>query len=709
MKKIINIFPILILIIVTFLTISLEDMKEKQLYKDFKGYDVTAFVIPENTDVIKNEDIDKIFNSAKKNHVILVKTSYNKQNNSIDKYVTTNDIYTLYGKQLDINKNGVNNKIGITTYKQQNTVYYEDFLNNDRYSFYSVDLMKEKGVYRYGAYLMYYQNEIDYLNFLKSAEEILKVSKDMMQSEFFGQFDEPIEIFNTTIIFCFGFFSLFYFVLVLFLFYRNAKLFGILSLLGFSNGSILKNILKRYILTIILGILLLFALCLISLPNMKFYMLIRLTSVYIIIFVASIIISYLALRLLQKFFCLSNVIKKQSIVQKISDLCLICKFVLVSCMMLITVNYLPLVKELIRDSNNLNNNKILMDYAVFPRIRLENSEYDDYDKYLTFYNELEKQNIDYIYVNFGEYLQKDKNIIESYNLSELNGTKFRLASVNLKYLNLYNMEYFSKDGKLINITENKKEFYLLPISKKDYTDKLHNNIKDKYKRYGIDQDVFIYYYKNRLFDTFDSQEGVHVVDSPIFRVVSIHNPFTYFENSYGIDVAGTGMSTALKFNISKTEQFYRDELYRYIKKSGLENVLTEENFVRYKDFYNELTTRINHTNTIFISAISLCFLIYLFMLFQTFVLFIDARKNEILVKSLLGFNKKDIFSNVILWNVGATLLPICFICTYLMTKGEDALSIIAVCGIFLIIDLIVILIIANIIKINRVYAGLKGE
>lgn len=707
MKKIINLFPVLILIIVTVLIVSLEDKKEKEIYKNINGYNLSSFIIPENIETITHKDIDKVLNSARENNIILIKIILNKNNNSIDNYVNVNDIYHLYSKQLNLKK--IDNQNSITTYKQKDSLYYPDFLNNNRYSFYSADLMKENGVYPYGLYSIYYQSESDYLKFIKEAEIILKAPRQALYSEHFSQLKEPTELFDIAIIFSVGFFSLFYFILVIFLFYRKAKEIGILILLGFSNKDILKNILKKYSLSIIISSLLLVIISILFLPNIKYHIVIRLMTTYLVIFLLSIFMSYLALLFLHKYFSLSNILKKQSIIYRISNLCLICKFIISFIMIIMTITYLPMVKEVTDMTTILKNNQILMDYAVFPIMGVENSEYDDYDKFLKFYQELKKENIDYIYVHFNDYIATDKETIDYYKEAEANGKVFRLADVDVNYLNLYDLEYFDFDNKKVNIKDIKQEFYLLPTSKKGYTDRLYNNIKKKYEQYNFTDDILIYYYHDYLFNTFDAKYGISVVASPIFRVVSTNNPFTYFENSYGLNVAGVGMNTAVKFNVANNPHFYQQKLLKIIKKVGLEKVLDEDVFVRYQDYYSDLNTKIHNANTIFLSALSISLMIYIFVLFQTFILFIDARKNEILVKSLMGFNRRNIFENVILWNIAAILFPICCIISYLIaSKTNDLLMMIGVCAIFLSIDLIILLIITKNIKLTKVYTELKG-
>ncbi len=709
MKKIIKVFPILILIVISILTVILEDMKEKELYRNVSGYHNTNFIIPENEEDITNEDIDKVIESAKSHNVVLIRVTYDDDNRSVDQYISSEDIFTLYRNQLNLKLKNTDSLLGITTYKDESTLYYPDFLNNDKYSFYPINMMKDRGIYRFGSYVAYYQNEEDYFKFKDEAKDILNVPMESLYNEYAGQHGEPFFFYNMVTVFCIAFFALFYFVLTVFLFYRDSKKTGILTLLGFDNIGILKNNLRNFSIRIVIASLILFILSLLFLPNIKLSILIKLIEIDVFILVLSIVLSYLALLFLQKYFSLSNILKKQSVVHKISNLCLICKFVMMSCMILLTIYFVPLIQESLHASRGLKDNKVLMDYAVFPRYRVENGEHNDYDKYLKLYQEILDSDIEHIYASFSDYSRKDKKFNEEANLSELSGKSYRIASVDKNYLNLYSVVCYDSNGNVIDPKNIDQEFYLLPMSKKDYRDGLKSYIEKRYEHNNINENVLIYYYENRLLDTFDSQDGDKTVDSPIIRVIHKNNPYTYIQNSYGLSIAGIGMNTALKFNVSGNDHVYQ-QLLPCIKKAGLEDVLVEENFVKYKDYYNEVMTRVHNSNMIFISGISFCLCVYVFIIFQTFSLFVDARKKEILVKSILGFNRKDIFKSVILWNIGATFIPIsCALAYSITSRSNHLILILCACAIFFVLDLIILFIITGTMKLTKMYTELKGE
>lgn len=714
MKKLVNIFPIFVLIILNFLIITIEDMKERELYKKIDGYQSIGFVIPENVEHITNHEIDKLFDLAKQTQVVLVKTTYNEEQDSIEKYVSSDDVYGLFQQQFHFDDVNTNHYQSISTQKEEGSAYYLDLLNNDRYSFYPISSMKEKEVYPYGSYLLYYPNESSYLTFIKQAKQILQVEPELLASAYLGQLQEPIFIFQIGILFCIGFFILFYFLLTVFVFYKNTKSIGIFMLLGFSNQDILKKMVRkniRYLLSI--TVILLFV-SLFVLPNLKYQVLYNLIKMDLLIVVSTILLSYLALLFLQKFYTLSNILKKESLIKNISNLCLFSKCVMVGCMILIVVNCIPLIHETMMSTKTLKENELLMNYAVFPRLNVENGEYSNYNSYLEFYKSLQSHNIDHIYVSYGPYLEKDKETIENFENLEKNGDMYRIASVDLNYLNLYSLSCYTAEDTLVDIRDMEQEFYLLPKSKKNYQTAFRKKMQERYEQYHISYPVQVYYYDDQVFDTYDSQKGVQKVNSPIFRVVDKENPYTYFENSYGLDVAGTGMNTALKFLVNQTSGYYQTKLLPCIIEVGLSNALTEDNFVKYKDYYNELNVKVYTANIMLVGVLLTCFIIYFIMLFQTFVLYIDARKSKILAMSFMGFHRKEIFRSTILWNIGGTCIPISGICAYFATNTselylETLLFVICISIIFVFIEILILSIVTKSIRFTSIYTKLKGD
>ncbi|MEG0345474.1 MAG: hypothetical protein RR435_03720 [Erysipelotrichaceae bacterium] len=714
MKKIVRIFPIIVLVILNILIVLTKDMQQKETYKNFESFNMVGFTIPDNTENIKEEQLKLVYTAALSNDVVLIKTVYNENNNSIDSYVVTNNLLDLMSKQLDfdIDDSIIANTKSVATYKKDDpsSYYVRDLLNNDRYAFYKADDMRNNHIYRYGTYSLYYKNEDNCQKFFNEAAYILNTPKEKLYNDFWGHYNGHSEVMFIAILFSFGFFILFYFILVVFLFYRNSKKIGVLLLLGYSKKDVLNIINKKYFVLLTIISVLLCSGSIIILPNTDFRLFISMLFIGVLLIVLTCIVSYLALLFICKYTDLSNILKKQSIVQKVSNACLVVKFIMVIVIILFTLNVFPMLKEAMHSKNILEESKLLMDYAVFPRIKVENTENDDYDKYLKFYKLIDEKRIDHFYVRFDEYLQTDEEIIRNFDDLEKNGQAFRTASVDLNYLDKFELNYFDDKQQPVAIKSIKQEFYLIPQSKKDYEAELRNITEEKYTHYNISNPVLIYYYQDYTFDTYDSVKGVAKVASPIIRVVHEDNPYTYMQKSYGLDIAGTGMNTALKFKITNNENLYQTELLECINEAGLSNVLSEDQFVSYKTYYADEIANSKKMSMLFYGVISIALLIYIALVIQTFVLFIDARKNEILVKSIMGFSRKEIFLPVIGWNIGATMLPISGILAFtLVSNAENLITIALVSTIFLIIDISLILIITKFINLNNVYSQIKGE
>lgn len=712
MKKLIRIFPVFIIVLMSISIIKLNDMQEKQLYKEVQSFDSLGINIPSTTENITDKHINELFDAAIDNNVLLVKTIYNDETNSVDNYITTKDIITLFSDQFEINEYETLKQDAITTYDSNNVnVYYKkDFLNNDRYSFYPTEYMELNNVYKYGTYTLYYQDYEDCNMFFNSAEDILNIPRDELYNEYWGQLKEHTDILFIGMVGAIAFFSLFYFILIIFLFYKESKKIGVLTLLGFNKKDILILMNKKFIFMLFVFGLVLSIGGFVLLPNAKIDLQVSLLIINIVLIVLTVLISYVGLNFIYKYTNLSNILKRQSIVKKITNICLVTKFIVVSFLVLFSISMFPFVQEAKISTNLLKESEELMDYAVFPRLHVENAEYDDSERFLAFYKEVIDQNIDHIYVRFDDYLETDEESINNLENMEKTGTYFRYASVDKNYLDLYNLIYYSEDLTESNIESIDQEFFLLPKSKKTYLSKFKEYISKKYEKYQLNEPVLIFLYDDCSFDTFDCEKGIKNVESPILRVVHKNNPYSYIEKSYGIDVAGTGMNTGLKFNVNNTPDLFNSELKECIKTAGLQNVLLEENFIKYKDYYIDEISNAKKMNSIFLSAICIGLGIYITLIFQTFSLFIEARKNEILVKSILGFSRKDIFFDVIFWNIGVTLLPLIgFLLYSIFSKSLNLTFVVAVLSIFMVLDILLVLLVTHIVKINNVYSMIKGE
>lgn len=705
MKKLLKLFPVGLLLIIFIFVIFIKDTNDKSQYNNFDDFEMIGINLSDSDVLnISLQQIDQIYNLAIDNNVLLVKTLYNKATNSIDNYISTNNIIDLYAEKFNIFNSDKN---AIVTYKNSDSsAYYKpDFLNNHRYGFYSIKELKNRNLYRYGTYSLYYQNEIDKFNFLDQVAKLLNVSQQQIINPNVGKIQVHTDLLYAGLILSTLLCCLFYFVIVLFLFYRDSKKIGVLALLGFDKLKIFKLLNLKSIFLICICSIIIISLASLLLPNVDNQFIISLILINIGIIFLTIFILYLALVLVIKYSNLSDMLKKRNLVKKISRVCFISKFIIISLLFLFVVNIWPLVNESLRLANFLADNNLLLDYAVFPRIRVENADYDDQNKFLNFYKEVIKQNIDHIYVHFNDYLITDKNLSQELAESENNGISFRIASVDKNYLKMYSLKFYDNQFNAFQIDNITQEFYLLPISKKHLYSALKSKIKDRYQNYNLDYEVLVYFYDDIIFDTYDSEKGIKTIESPIIRVIDENYPYTYIQKPHGLSIAGINMNTALKFKVKDYNQ-----LKECIQKVGLENVLTEDNFVSYENYFADKISLSHKTNSIFISGLVVGIIFYLILIIQTFVLYIESMKNNILVKVILGFSKKDIFMDLIFWHIATTIIPIIGYLTYSALSFSNNLLLVVIIGLcFIIIELLILLLISNFIKLNNVYTKIKGE
>ncbi len=714
MKRIIKLFPAFILLLLTILMIIYIDIDEKTNYNEFGEYHLIGFRInPENENIHSNT-IDEVFHLAQEKDVLLVKEIFNETNNSTDLYISTNSLFKLYDSRCRVEKlrEEADNSF-IATFKtddQRQSYYIPDFLDNDRFVFYSVEVMNENDIYRYGDYSLYYKDDSQLESFIHEVSIILNEPQEMLLNYHWGQLSSHIDLLLIAIIVCILFFILFFYLITVFQLYKESKKIGCLLLLGFRKIDITILMIKESIKYLVFSSLCYFLLCALFLSNISFYFIMTLSFLYVCMIMLTLLISYLSILIVCRYTKTSNILKKESLANKISKLLLFSKGIMTGTIILFLLSFIPIIKESYQSTQYLKDTKILMDYAVFPRIDVENQEYNESENYLTLFRSLEDFGIDYIYADFRNYLITDKISLETSERQEIAGETYRTASIDKNYLRKYSVEIFNTENSMINYDILDQEFFLLPYSKKGYYDAFYSYIERRYKRYNFDTEVKVYFYKDCAFHTYDATTGIQSVESPILRVIDKNYKFTYFENFTGLDIAGTGMKTALKINISTGKNQVFSKLEECLKNANLQDVLTKNNFVSYEDFYKDELTRLRKNNAAFILGISLLLIIYITLVTQTFILYMESKMNQVLVKILLGHERKNIFKNIIYLNIGLSFIVIISLMAYDITSGmQDFWIHFAVYLGFLLVDIVVLIMITNLIKLNKVYTKLKGE
>lgn len=386
------------------------------------------------------------------------------------------------------------------------------------------------------------------------------------------------------------------------------------------------------------------------------------------------------------------------------------KALIIPALILFIVALIPVISETQILRNNIKGSQVVDEYAVFSKFNVENGAFDNDQNYLDFYQQVSKSNIQYIYVDFREYVGLSKTEEKDYEESERLGEMYRIASVDLHYLKVNKVEVFDEGGKKINLRED-RVVYLLPLSKQNWSDKFRVKAKLYNEKINIQEDVEIYYYKDRSFDTFDVLHADYTQESPIIRVVNPNIQISYNQSYRGLDIAGTGMSTALKINISKDgKQDTFKNMKTLLRKSDLEQVLKSEHFVSYDEYLNDQNVRWQKINFIFMSGSLIVLLAYSFVVLQTFVLYIHSHIDKVLVKTLLGHSRLVIFREIFLKNLAISLIPIIGIVSYVwLSKAENAWLVSDICLLFIGIEILILFLIVALVKTDKVYELLKGK
>ena len=716
MKKVIKVLPMVTILILSILLVIHEDMSMREKYTNFDQYSLTGVHLDEEVMVDNSTAIDKVYEIAKENEIVLIRNVYNKKTDQNQLYIVSNNLVDFLSENLQLRKTKNNLKNGyVATYDSKDELqsyYIVDFLSNDRYVFFDINAMHENGTYQYGDYSVLYENESNLQLFLEQVSSETGIAKEKLLLENWGQIAVHTEIVVLIINISILFFTLTFLITIIFLLYRQSKKIGCLQLIGFSKIAIMFQIVKEYIYYIIATSIICLLLSSLFLPNISFLLLQKMFVLHMAIILLSIFITYVGLLMIARHTNISNIIKKQSLSKKISNICLLFKTVVICVLLVFIIVVLPDLSMSYELRNNVKGSEITMTYAVFPRFDVDNNAFEDNDNYLKFYQMISGSKIDYIYADFRDYVVNDQESLDNFEEFEKNGNSYRLASVDKNYLKKYDLDIFNESGESVEL-ENidfQNVFYLLPLSKQQDTKAFCLKAKEYNERINLQTDeVIIYYYKNRQFDTYNISNDVYIVDSPILRVINPNILVSYNQNYLGLDIVGSGMSTAFKIDVSKGKQETYKELQGYIDDAHLSEVITADHFVSYSDYLSDQTSRLQRINLVFSAGVFIVLFVYIFTVFQTFALYINSHMDEVLVKTILGFKRKTIFESIVWWNIGASLFPVISILSYgLFNEKVNFISIFIICSIFLLIDLFVLLSIVKFIKLTKINEKLKG-
>lgn len=711
LKKVLKIIPFICILVVSFFLIMIEDQKENVAYYTMQNYNYSPLILNEDVVTLENEDIRKLKQIADENGIILIKQKFDNESNKKMIYYSCDDLSKLLDEKsihyLTLHEEHENTYASTENTNDVNQGYQiYDLLDNNHFYLYKFSSLYNDDSYNYGSYQVYYQDTVTLEKFYQQVANHFDMKYDMLLGNagvLLGNAKEMM----IGMFFCMILLLLLYFSLTLFDLYKKSKKLGCLKLLGFTKLDIMIVLLKKQIGYYVIFSCVLLLVCKFVIPNINSMLIIKLAILHSLLLLISIILFYIALRIVNKTLETSAILKNHSVLIYANRVCQVFKFILVSFLFLFTAYIFPILIENRNEEQMLLKNEEILKYAVFGKIGVENGNHNDSKRYLDFYNLLtEQEDISYLYADFRDYREPYDTQVEMDGLYN--------ATVDQHYLDYVDLCSKDEQGNEILVKPDKMEYFIFPESKREvveyYMDEYEKKANRAYEPYGIKFQREFYFYEDRALNSLDFKNENIMVNSPILRVIGKGYPISYFDKKMGIDVAGTGMTTALKFKIKTTKTSLYNDLKDIIDQAGLRDVLWEHGFISYNDYLGTQIANLKNGITLFLSCFFACMLLYFMTLFQTFLLYLETQRRVIAVKQSLGFSHRDIFNELIMSNLMITVASfIIFIPVSIFIISIPWYLSIVLATMYFMMDCILTIFITRILHFKNLNLVLKGR
>lgn len=711
MKKFIKIIPMISIIILIVSFVYVIDLAEQEKYTRFDEYTLKGIHLDEKYS--SNGDyISDVYRIATDNNVILAKTDFSLEDKTTKIYLTIDDLDTFLQNNFITSKLSDEKGFGATfiTESRQQQTYVKDFLNNDKFQYFSLFEKNVKdNVYSYGDMSVYFKNNSEYINFIDDISSFLAVSPEEIEIEMWGQLGIKSD-FYTYVIGAVGIVSFaVFFLIVMFNVYKNSKKIGMLQLLGYdfrASASIFihENIKPSLMIfpLILIGTILM--------PNVSLKILIQIVGLYIFSLVVYVLIILLAVYIISRRTKIVDSLKNRSMVDILTNISMIFKAIISISFVFITVSITPSIVEINQNRANYLGNKIVDKYAVFPNFKVDKQEIKDED-FVRFYKNVRESNIPYLYSDFRQYTEGGDETVEYYDDAERAGTAFRIAVVDESYLIGMEIEVLNKNSQSVDINFDKTT-YLFPISKIEVFDKFYAKVADHNSRLQISGEPTILFYEDSgtKFKTFAINSDNYEIRSPFIRVVGNDVNLSYNETFLGIDSVGSGMNTALKFEIVDSKKETYDAILPIIEESGLESIIPYDNFQTYSEYLGTQNITLLRSISLLAGILTVIILVYLYVVVQIVSLYIESYSRDINIKMFLGFKKRDIFRNITIWCSAVTIIPIiAFMTIMIITNQFPIVTLILTGSFYIIVDYIICSSFINFVGFKKTKEILRGN
>ena len=665
MNKLSRWIAILGLVFCTLITVHILDLKSKDGYLTMKGYDVAGVMF--NNDLNLNyEKLNEILDVAKRNHVVLMKIIETKTN--VDAYLSTGvgeETIAFLSNSKDVDrikdscKNNSNCYITTKENRDKNVyAYIKDFLSNNNYQYYSINQLIENQKYIFGSYTVYYKSYDDYEKFINECSTILETNREGLELPFYQVSKSATNYFILILAVIFLLQLVFHFIFQVFSMYNQSKKISILKLQGRNDYHIFKKMCQIEAKYLLFFSVLMLLLCL-FLPNITIQYLLFILLFHIVYILFTMLSCYCSVKLITMKHNIIDLLKNKVITSSIVVVSYVFKGVITIVMSVLLCVEIVNLSNYMHLKNIEDNYQYMEKYSYFPKINVENEDFSNYDKFNQLYKELNENGIDCIYADFSGF---NYDSSEDQMMRELLDSKqyFLFGSVDINYVKEEKLRLINLDGIQVEISSlPSSEVLLFPKSKEKDIEKFKSFYRKEYQtEYDFSKDTLvdhIYVYEDRQLKTFaPTLDGTGEIDSPILRKIDVNSTKSYFDYMSGLDIAGTGENTALKIN-SDNQNAY-DDVYPFIEKVGLSEALTNNNYYSYQDFFgNKLDFAFSEFSSLLIVVMCILFF-YIEIIINTSRIYTEWKVNSIVVKSILGFKKFDVFKNLIFLNFGVDVL-----------------------------------------------------
>lgn len=726
MKHITKIIPVICFFVVTPLFIFFADATQSTKFSNITGMKKDYIDISYSDEIKINSDIiEKFLKLAKEKNIIVEKinTSPNNLNekNVYLSFDTTDELYNFLNKNFKIkklNKNVTNDSnLFFSTYEhnsKEQIGLIPDLLNNNKYNYYTFANLFENNGNLYGPYILYYDNYSNYSYFINEVESLLGPS---MNINYIFSLNNSSNYIMLLIMASVVIIMLFYFVFQIYEVYYKSKEIGCMRLLGFSKEKITKILIKKRI-NVYLIIVLIILLSTMFIKNISPEVLIGIMFINLLLILLTYLIIYFCIGIILRGYKTSNIIKKQNIAIKISKVNNKLKIIVMIFLLMLISVFFNIIVSLQSSIKIYNNNKDLFDYGVIATLNGMSENNYNYEKHSDFYKYImEDDRLNTFYAEFSsrerdpdELTDEEKELFDKW---EEEGTFFVYNSVDRNYLIKENIKIYDLNENIVDLRNIDGIFFLFPKSKKDKIEKFEsyykNYSKKDYEKYNIDTEFKSYLYDDQKLNTYSTSIDLKYIDSPILRVINEDLRISYIESPLGLSIFGISLNTGLKIEIGENRNETYKALEENIIKAGLEDYISVDDIIAYSDYFSNEIQIYQTVFLISIVAILVLISIYTIISIQTISLYVKVYNRMVIVKYLLGFNKNDIFDNIIKNNVKYNIIAFILTAFLLYVFGIfNLLMYLLSISTFLLIDFIVMNYVIKTYNFANIYIKLKG-